>query len=93
MTCNSSQVVTSLTRRRLLQERPEWHRPGVLTWHQGWPHLRMATGAKGRAKWTDDLRPFTSLLLPSGLIPRNDRHHYPVHVLICSARCPGETHA
>ena len=43
---NSSQVGTSLTRRRLLQGALSGT-TGVLAWHQGWPHLRTAQAQKG----------------------------------------------
>ena len=46
MTCNSSQVMASLTRRRLLQGALSGA-AGVLAWHQGWPHLRTALAQKG----------------------------------------------
>ena len=46
MPSTSPQVVTSLTRRRLLQSALSGT-AGTLAWHQGWPHLRMAQAQKG----------------------------------------------
>ncbi len=46
MTCNPSQRVTSLTRRRLLQGTLSGA-AGALAWYQGWPHLRTALAQKG----------------------------------------------
>ena len=46
MTGSSSQGAPSLTRRRLLQGTLSGA-AGVLAWHQGWPHLRMALAQKG----------------------------------------------
>jgi len=46
MTCNASQLVTALTRRRVLQGALNGA-AGVFAWHQGWPHLRTALAQKG----------------------------------------------
>lgn len=49
MPSTSLLVVTSLTRRRLLQSALSGT-AGALAWHQGWPHLRMAQAQKGEPK-------------------------------------------
>src|SRR5262252_8088647 len=46
MTCNASQAMTLLTRRRLVQGALSGT-AGVLAWYQGWPHLRTEQAQKG----------------------------------------------